>query len=227
MEKGQTEGNHRLTALTGSLLLPLLVLIYLTGLFMDAWWHLHYAVGFILIPVVTLKLATTGYRAMRYYTHQPIYRAAGPPDIVPRLLAPFLALSVIIALTTGVALFVQHSRRGVLGTLHTDSAVICAGLIGIHLLTYLPDALAAMRRELHARLSRASSLRLSIAVIALAVGIALAALTYRSGVWPARPSDQPNGSGEFRPTPVPSLKNPGIANTALHGVRPEAHSHEG
>src|SRR5260370_11766000 len=91
-EKGPTEGNHRLTALTGSLLVPLLALIFFTGLFMDAWWHIHYAIGFVLIPVVVLKLATTGYRALRYYTRSPIYRAAGPPDMVSRVTAPFFAL---------------------------------------------------------------------------------------------------------------------------------------
>src|SRR5579864_9329682 len=80
-DKGPTEGNHRLTTLTGSLLVPLLALIFLTGLFMDAWWHIHYAVGFVLIPVVVLKLASTGYRAMRYYMRNPIYQAAGPPDL--------------------------------------------------------------------------------------------------------------------------------------------------
>src|SRR6185437_11185645 len=122
-DKGPTEGNHRLTAITGGLLVPLLTLIFLTGLFMDAWWHIHYAVGFALIPVVLLKLISTGYRALRYYTHHPVYRAAGPPDPLPRLIAPLLALSVIVALATGVALFIQRSRGGVLSTLHTDSAV--------------------------------------------------------------------------------------------------------
>ena len=193
-DKGPTEGNHRLTAITGGLLVPLLTLIFLTGLFMDAWWHFHYAVGFALIPVVGLKLISTGYRALRYYTHNPIYRAAGPPDALPRLIAPLLALSVIVALATGVALFVQRSRGGVLSTLHTDSAVASAALIGIHLLTYVPDALAAMLRDLRAHLSRAASLRLAAAMSALILGIILAVITFSLGVWPARHHDYQNGS---------------------------------
>ncbi|HEY8287386.1 MAG TPA: hypothetical protein VIJ28_23610 [Chloroflexota bacterium] len=194
-DKGPTEGNHRLTALTGGLLIPLLALIFLTGLFMDAWWHIHYAVGFVLIPVVVLKLASTGYRALRYYTGNPTYRAAGPPDLLPRLLAPLLAISVIIALATGVALYVQHTRGGVLSTLHTDSAVCSAILIGLHLLTYVPDALAAVLREPRVHLSRPASLRVVAAGVALVFGIILATLTYSSGVWPARPHDRGNGSG--------------------------------
>jgi hypothetical protein len=194
-DKGPTEGNHRLTALTGSLLVPLVALIFMTGLFMDAWWHIHYAVGFVLVPLVALKLAGTGYRALRYYTRDPIYRAAGPPELLPRLLAPLMVLSVVSALATGVALFVERSRGGVLGTLHTDAAVAGAFLVGAHLLTYLPDALATAARELRARLSRPASLRITAVVIALILGIILAGATYSAGVWPARHHDQREGSG--------------------------------
>jgi hypothetical protein len=193
-DRGRIEGNLRLTALTGSLLLPLLALIFLTGLFMDAFWHIHYAIGFVLIPVVALKLASTSYRAMRYYTGHPIYKAAGPPELVPRLLAPLLVLSVVTALATGVVLFVEHSRRGVFGTLHTDAAVASGVLLGIHILTYVPDVLGAVGRELHARLSRGASFRLAAVVAALVIGIILAAVTYRSGVWPARPRERELGT---------------------------------
>ena len=186
-DKGATEGNHRLIALSGAVLVPLLALVFLTGLFMETYWHLHYAVGFVLIPVVALKLASTGYRMLRYYAGTPIYRTAGPPHLVPRLLAPLLVLSVATTLVTGVALFIQHSRRGVLSTLHTDAAVATALLVGIHLLIYVPDALAAIGREARrAPLVRAASLRITIAMIMLGLGIILAIVTYHGGVWPAR-----------------------------------------
>jgi hypothetical protein len=193
VERGPIEGNHRLTALTGGLVFPLLALVFLTGLFMDAWWHVHYVVGFILIPVVALKLASTGYRALRYYTSEPRYVAAGPPELLPRLLAPFLALSVLTALVTGVLLFVQHSRSGVLGTLHTDAAVCSAVLVGLHILTYSADALVTLRREARARRSRAAVLRMSLLGIALLLGITLGVITYRAGVWPARHHDRHDG----------------------------------
>jgi hypothetical protein len=193
-DRGQIEGNQRLTALTGSLLLPLLALIFLTGLFMDAFWHIHYAIGFVLIPVVALKLASTSYRAVRYYTGHPIYKAAGPPELVPRLLAPLLVLSVVTALATGVGLFAEHSRRGVLSTLHTDAAVASAMLLGVHVLTHVLDLLGAVGRELRARLSREASYRLAAVVGTLVIGIILAAVTYSSGVWPARPHERELGT---------------------------------
>src|SRR3982074_2738727 len=168
IDKGPIEGNHRLTALTGSVLAPLLALVFVTGLLMDALWHIHYVVGFVLIPVVALKLASTGYRAMRYYIHNPIYREAGPPELLPRLTAPLLVLSVVTALATGVALYLERSRSGILSTLHTDSAVICAVLVGLHLLTYALDALGAAARELNARLSRLGSIRVAAALPSLA-----------------------------------------------------------
>ncbi|HVA91096.1 MAG TPA: hypothetical protein VNL71_14780 [Chloroflexota bacterium] len=205
-EKGPTEGNHRLTALTGALLTPVLGLVFLTGLFMDTFWHVHYAVGFVLIPLVALKLISTGYRMMRYYTRSPIYQAAGPPDLVSRLLAPILVVAIVTALTTGVALFLQHSRSGVLSSLHTDSAVISAFLVGIHLLTHTLDALASSARELRGRLSRPAAFRVAIAAGALALGIVLAIVTYSSGVWPARHRDRPYGNG-FSSSPAAGALN--------------------
>jgi hypothetical protein len=211
-DKGPTEGNHRLTALTGALLTVGLGLIFLTGLFMDTYWHIHYAVGFVLIPLVALKLVSTGYRVTRYYTGSPIYKAAGPPDWLSRLLAPILVASMVTALFTGVVLFLQHSRDGILSTLHTDSAVISAVLVGIHLLTHALDALAGVGRELHERWSRPVKLRAAIAVGALVVGIGLAIVTYGSGVWPARDHFRPG----FRYSSTPSggaLNGAGELNT--------------
>jgi hypothetical protein len=205
-DKGPTEGNHRLTALTGSLLAPLLALVFVTGLLMDALWHIHYVVGFVLIPVVALKLASTGYRAMRYYIHNPIYREAGPPELLPRLTAPILVLSVVTALATGVALYFERSRSGILSTLHTDSAVICAVLVGLHLLTYALDALGTAARELNARLSRLGSIRVAAVIASLALGIVLAIVTYSYGVWPARHQGQREGF-RFSPSPTATHMN--------------------
>ena len=215
-EKGPTEGNHRLTALAGALLTPVLGLVFLTGLFMDMLWHIHYAVGFVLIPLVALKLISTGYRFTRYYTRSPIYQAAGPPDPASRLLAPLLVASVLTALTTGVALFLEHSRSGVLSTLHTDSAVISAGLVGIHVLTHALDALVSVARDLRGRLSRTASFRMALVVGALVLGIALAIVTYGSGVWPARDRYRPGGEGFSPKLPI------GALNGMAHLIPPVA-----
>ncbi len=179
-----TSGNRQLTAVTGALLVPLLGLVFLTGLVMDAYWHVHYVVGFVLIPVVALKLASTGYRAVSYYVGRRSYRAAGPPEMSLRLLAPLVVMSTAVALGTGVALWAQHSRGGTLATLHTDSAVICAGTIGIHVLAYIPRALIECLNAVRFAWTRLGSIRVALVLVVLAAGIALAVATYASGSWP-------------------------------------------
>ena len=39
----------------------------------------HMFIGLVLIGPVALKLASTGYRFVRYYTGAPVYVAKGPP----------------------------------------------------------------------------------------------------------------------------------------------------
>lgn len=186
MPSTATASNHRLTATTGLVLVPLLGLVYLTGLAMDAYWHAHYVIGFVLIPVVALKLAATGWRAIRYYTGSQVYRAAGPPQLGLRLMAPFLVAGTALALGTGVALFAEHSRTGTLSTLHTDSAVVTAGLVGIHFLAYIQDAARSALAELRRLVPRGRAARVATLLLALAAGAVIAGLTYADGTWPAR-----------------------------------------
>lgn len=206
-DMGPIEGNYRLTALTGDVLVPMLALVFATGVLKDAWWHAHYVVGFMLIPVVALKLASTGYRALRYYTRDPIYVAAGPPAPLARMLAPLLTLSMATALATGVVLFAERSRTGVLSTLHVASAAASAVLIGLHFRSYIAGALAATQRELRERLSHAARLRLAVVVASLVLGVILAIVTYSSGVWPARPHTRGSSIGVYSVTPAAAAKS--------------------
>ena len=52
-------------------------------------------VGLLLIPPVVLKLASTGYRFVRYYAGARAYREKGPPPLPLRLLAPVLVASAL------------------------------------------------------------------------------------------------------------------------------------
>jgi len=94
-DRGPTEGNHRLTALTGSLLTPLLAAIFLTGLLMDALWHVHYVVGF--------ALATT----LRELRSRPWH----PASTRLALVAAALLLGVLLAAATyGAGVWPQRPR---------------------------------------------------------------------------------------------------------------------
>jgi hypothetical protein len=71
--------NERLTAVNGALLLLLLAAMGVTVLSVRRLLPEHYVLGFVLIPPLALKAATTGYRFGRYYTGASTYRSAGPP----------------------------------------------------------------------------------------------------------------------------------------------------
>jgi hypothetical protein len=85
-ESGPT-ANERLTAISAVLLIVLLALEGVTILGIRPLLSWHVFVGMLLIPPVTLKLASTGYRFWRYYTGRPDYVLRGPPHVLLRLLA--------------------------------------------------------------------------------------------------------------------------------------------
>lgn len=181
-----TDDNRQLTALVGALLAPLLSVVFLTVLAMDSLWHVHYVIGFVLIPLVAVKLGSTGYRAASYYLGNRRYRTAGPPELTLRLLAPLLAASTVIPLVTGVMLWWDHSRSGPIATWHTDSAVVCAVTVGIHLMAYIPRAATASYRAARLVGSKLGALRLGAVAVVLVLGLVLAAATFSHGTWQAR-----------------------------------------
>jgi hypothetical protein len=101
---GGTSGNERLTAATGVLLLVLLAVIGVTIIRLGALLWVHLFVGMLLLPPVLLKMGSTGYRFARYYTANPAYREKGPPATPMRLLAPFVVISTVVVMGSGVAL---------------------------------------------------------------------------------------------------------------------------
>lgn len=109
---GGVAGNARLTAMTG---VTLLGLLFIEGLTIPAIRVLlvpHIFVGFLIVPPLMLKLGSTGYRFVRYYTGEARYRAAGPPNPLLRLLAPLLILTIIVLIASGVMLVVAGPQPG-------------------------------------------------------------------------------------------------------------------
>jgi hypothetical protein len=137
---GGTLGNERLTAATGLLLVALLAVIGVTILRLRPLISVHLFVGLVLIPVVCLKLASTGYRFMRYYTSDPAYRKRGAPAILLRASAPILVATSVAVFATGVALlFVGPESSGTLRLLHKASFIVWAAFAALHVLGHLPD----------------------------------------------------------------------------------------
>jgi hypothetical protein len=145
---GGTSGNERLTATTGAVLLVLLAVIGVTIINLRPLLWLHMFVGMLLIGPVALKLASTGYRFVRYYSSNPTYRRKGPPLAPLRALAPIVVLSTIVVLVSGVALlFAGPQSRGALLPIHKVSFFVWVGFTALHVLAHLPRIPVALRGD--------------------------------------------------------------------------------
>ncbi len=153
---GGSEGNERLTVWTGVILIVLLAVIGVTLLHLrTTLLSVHLFVGMLLIGPVLVKLASTGYRFVRYYTHNPRYRRRGPPPAYLRLIAPMVVLTTVIVFASGVALLlIGPSSRGALLPIHKVSFIVWVAFTGVHVLGHLPEVQRTLLggRELHAAL---------------------------------------------------------------------------
>jgi hypothetical protein len=174
-------GNERLTSSVGLVLLVLLGIEALTALALSSYLPEHIFLGLLLIPPVALKLTSTGWRFIRYYTNSRPYRLEGPPRLLLRLLAPFLVLSTLTLFGSGVALIIHGHGGGPLLQLHAVSFAVWGVLIAIHILAYLTRVLrvglADWRRRGATAVAGDRSRRAAL-LGALLAGVILALATY-------------------------------------------------
>ncbi len=134
--RGGSEGNERLTAAVAVVLLVLLAAEGLTLLGVQQLLLPHVFLGFLLIPLVLLKLASTGWRMTAYYRRVDEYVRRGPPAVLLRVLVgPLVVVSTISLFATGVAV-VALGRRGPLLGLHKASFIVWVGAMSVHVLAH-------------------------------------------------------------------------------------------
>lgn len=137
---GGTDGNELLTTEVGVVLFVLLAVLGVTILRIGQLLWLHLFLGLLLLGPVALKLASTGYRFMRYYTHNRAYRSKGPPEPYLRLIAPIVVLSTVAVFATGFALLLLGpSSRGTLLLAHKASFIVWIMFTALHVIGHLPD----------------------------------------------------------------------------------------
>jgi len=182
METG-VEANERLTSLTGALLLVLLGAMGITVLSVRELLPQHFLLGFLLLPLLALKMVSTGYRFVRYYTGDAGYRRAGPPQWPMRLLAPLVVLSTLVLFVTGLELWLFGLRFGSIWVgAHKLSFLIWLPAAGIHVLWYLGRSAKATREEFASVAPPAALTRRGLVTGSLVAGavLALATLSYQS-----------------------------------------------
>jgi hypothetical protein len=179
------EGNARLTALTGAALLVLLAIESITLISLRSMLSWHIFVGLLVVPVVALKLGSTGYKIYRYYTGRVDYVEAGPPPLLLRLLGPVVAASTVALLATGIALIAEGPGHGLTLLLHKASFVVWVAALGVHVLAHLGRLPRVLRSDLNGRDEVAGSrVRLLLVAGAVVIGaIAAVALLPQDASW--------------------------------------------
>ena len=208
-QSGGAEGNERLTAMTGAVLLVLLAVECYTIFSIGRLLTLHVFLGMLLLGPVTVKAGSVLYRLARYYTGSAPYRRKGPPAPLLRVTGPVIMLLTACVFGSGIMLGVTGPSYGPPSAwlvIHRISFFAWIFFIVIHVLAYvprLPRLLAAETRGAsvpegetggygaaggHARrvmeVLGGRGTRLALLTASLAAGLVIALLTvHLAGTW--------------------------------------------
>jgi len=176
---GGPEGNSILTSAVAGVLTVLLLAEGLTIVDLGGLRAEHMFVGLVLIPPVLLKVGSTAYRFLRYYTDSRPYRRRGPPPLPLRVLGPILVGATVVVFATGVWLMLVGHKSQTLFTVHKVSFIIWGVIFGLHFLAHLPRMTRSLRDDWRASRRRAvpgSSLRAMILASSISAGLAIAVI---------------------------------------------------
>lgn len=148
---GGSRGNEILTSINALVLVGLIGVQLITVLALDSLIRVHLFVGVVLLGPVALKLATTGYRFVRYYAGARDYREKGPPPMVLRAIAPVFVVATIGLFATGVAMLADGSGEGGVRDVHVTSFWVWISCLAVHIVFNAQAVLRNLRSEWLAR----------------------------------------------------------------------------
>jgi hypothetical protein len=135
---GGAEGNERLTATAGALLLVLLAAEGATLVSMHSLLTVHVFLGMLLVPPVALKLGATSWRFLRYDGGRGDYvRKGAPAPLMRFLVAPVVVASTLGLFGSGVALLAAGPGHPLLVGLHKASFAVWFLAMSAHVLAYV------------------------------------------------------------------------------------------
>ncbi len=172
------EGNSRITALTAGVLLVLLAVEGATLVSLQTFVSWHIVVGMLLVPIVLLKMASTGYRMVRYYTGSKEYVRAGPPPLPLRLLGPVLVFATAGLFASGIALVALGPTAPFVLLLHKASFAVWLAAMSVHVLAHVVNIPGLTVADLRGGDGvPGSRLRLSLVAGTIAAGAIVAVAT--------------------------------------------------
>jgi len=181
-------GNERLTALSSAVLLVLFLVEIATTARLGSLISIHVFAGVLLVGPLGVKVASTGYKAARYYTGSGPYVRQGPPPFPLRVLAPVLLAATVLLLGSGLVLvLVGPTASKLLVASHALSFVVWMPTFAVHAVAYLwrvPGIVASDLQPDDLARSSGQRLRLGSNVIALVLaGIGAVLLLPDAAAW--------------------------------------------
>ncbi|MBW4029467.1 MAG: hypothetical protein HIU57_02155 [Acidobacteria bacterium] len=173
---GGVDGNERLTAMVAVLLLVLLFLVGLTVPVANTQTRLHVFLGVVVIPPVLLKVASTTWRFVRYYSGNFSYRRKGPPLPLLRLLGPVMVVLTLVMLFSGVGLVIGApiSLHPQLSQIHHVSFFLWFLVTTVHVLAHLKETATFAPRDFlrnTRRQVRGARRRAVVTLVSVALGV--------------------------------------------------------
>jgi hypothetical protein len=212
-------GNERMTALAGAVLLVLILVELVAAANLRALLSVHLFVGVLLAGPLVVKIGSTGYRFLRYYTRSPAFVRRGPPRLALRVLAPLLLATTLVVIASGIGLLVTgRTQPGPLLIVHNISALVWLPMVAIHVVAYIrrvPRLVADDLRNESAEQAPGRGLRLGVNLGVLMVG-AVAAILLSPVAAPWIAWSKTNGIGP----PGPLIAGMIVATLALLAIRP-------
>ena len=176
---GGSEGNEILTSINAVVLLGLIGMQLITVLALESMIKVHLFVGVVLLGPVLLKLASTGYRFLRYYAGAHEYRAKGVPPTFLRALAPVFVLATVGLFASGVVMLVNGDGEGAVRGVHVASFWVWIACLGFHVLLNARQVLGNLKR---ARLGMSGAELRAMLVLASILGGVMVALALISKI---------------------------------------------
>jgi hypothetical protein len=171
---GGSQGNEHLTAVVAAALLVLLFVEGATLLKIQSLLTVHAFVGLLLIPIVVLKLGSTGWRMIRYYLGSEEYVERGPPSVILRtMVAPLVVLTTLVLFATGTALLAVGETEGTVVGLHKASFIVWVAATSVHVLAHVRRLPVLLRLRAPGR-----GIRLGLVTGAVLTGLAMATVAF-------------------------------------------------